>query len=191
VIVHGVDFRPGPDPEQVEFDDAGGVVRLPHVLPLAPEQVPGWRREFERMHEAFREPTPANRLRVRAGVIRVVAALLDAAAATPPTVPEAKLKRLIDEDDACAEDLAALGRRCGLSVDHLRLRFAAAYGMTPQAYRHQRRLAAAMDLIHGSDLAVKQIARRLGFRHTAGFSNWFRRRTGRTASAAMAEWRGA
>jgi AraC-like DNA-binding protein len=79
---------------------------------------------------------------------------------------DAALRRVRDylEDADLAEDLAAddLARLAGMSRFHLCRRFRAAYGLPPHAYRLQRRLAAAKDLLaHGTPTAA--VAAALGF----------------------------
>ena len=103
--------------------------------------------------------------------------------------PAAHLRRLLDDDVNGSVDLNELARVCGYSADHLRLLFIQTYGVTPQAYRNQQRIAEASNLIVGSNLSVKQMAIRRCFKHTSAFSAFFRRHTGRTPRDAIAALR--
>lgn len=57
-------------------------------------------------------------------------------------------------------------------LDHL---FSKAYGVTPRGYFEQRRLNEARRLLKYTDLGIKEISWRLGFRHPSNFSMWFRK----------------
>ncbi len=74
--------------------------------------------------------------------------------------------------------ITALARRLGLSARTLNRRFRRATGMTPQAYLQTLRIAAARDLLKHSNLAVSEIAWRVGFTDTSYFSALFRRHCG-------------
>ncbi len=56
-------------------------------------------------------------------------------------------------------------------------------GMTPQAWMDRRRLDAAREQLISKDLALKEIAFGLGFRHPPHFTAWFKRHTGLTPTA--------
>ncbi|HUI17032.1 MAG TPA: AraC family transcriptional regulator [Alphaproteobacteria bacterium] len=79
---------------------------------------------------------------------------------------DAALRRVRDylEDTDLAEDLAAddLARLAGISRFHLCRRFRKAYGLPPHAYRLQRRLAAAKELLARGTRAA-DVAAALGF----------------------------
>lgn len=56
-------------------------------------------------------------------------------------------------------------------------------GMTPQAWMDRRRLDAARERLTTSNVALKEIAFGLGFRHPPHFTAWFKRHTGLTPTA--------
>lgn len=185
---HTPHVRPGTVAGTLELDVTGTWVAVPALVRLATEQVPAWQEEFLRLYDAFRDPVPAAALRLRLGFAALLRAFLDHG--LPPVAsPAARLKRLIEDDRACSEGLGRLSRRCGGDPDHLRERFVAAYGLTPMAYRHRRRLATAMDLIAVTGLPIGEIGRRIGFEHVSHFSGFLRRHAGMSPREALARYR--
>lgn len=71
-----------------------------------------------------------------------------------------------------------LATRVGLSAGHLDRLFVQARGETPRAYWQKRRLESARATLANGDLAVKEVAFRLGFRSAAHFCRWFKAATG-------------
>ena len=63
------------------------------------------------------------------------------------------------------------------------------YRVSPLAYRRQRRMAQAMELISATGLSVKEIARRLGFHHTPAFTTAFAELFGRSPKEAIRAFR--
>jgi AraC-like DNA-binding protein len=172
----------------VEIADRAGWIQAPRLVPLTREQVPRWQEEFLRLRDAFRDPTPANQLRIRVGFVSLLRPFLDAGRALPAT-PAARLKRLIEDDAQCRESIERHSRRCGSHPDRLRQQFVAAYGLTPVAYRARCRLATAMSLIDGSGLSVSEIGRRIGFAHVSHFSGFFRKEAGMSPREALKRYR--
>ncbi len=74
--------------------------------------------------------------------------------------------------------LTRLAARCGLSRSQFAHRFARQMGIAPMAWRAQRRLAQARELLHTPFLSVKQVAARAGYRDAKYFSTCFRRWAG-------------
>src|SRR6202034_1234889 len=73
-------------------------------------------------------------------------------------------------------DLAALA---GISARHFERAFRQSTGSSPHAYVMERRLHMARDLlINEPELAIEQIALRLGFSSSSHFSSAFRRQSG-------------
>lgn len=100
------------------------------------------------------------------------------------------------EDPAIAAVLrrVALDPRCGLDAmlaasglprRSCERRFRAALGHSPAAYLLTRRLERAAQLLRGSDLPVRKVALRVGFRDPVGFQRAFVRRYGGTPG----QWR--
>ena len=88
---------------------------------------------------------------------------------------EQNLHRLLTLDE--------LAEAVALSPRQLARRFRSACGTSPGDFADARRVDRARDMLERSDLAVKEIARAVGFASTASFSHWFRRHTGVPASA--------
>jgi AraC-like DNA-binding protein len=179
--------RPGPG-VSVEIADDGEWIRTPRLVPLTREQVPRWQEEYMRLRDAFLDPTPANRLRLRLGFAALLRPFLDLGRPAP-AAPSTRLKRLIDDDPQCQQSITRLSRDCGYHPDHLRELFVAAYGLTPLAYRNRMRLTAAMGLIDGTGLNATEIARRVGFAHLSHFSAFFRKESGMSPREAMRKYR--
>lgn len=180
-------LRPAPG-ASVEIADGEEWICVPRLVPLTREQVPRWQEEFMLLRDAFRDPTPANRLRLRVGFAGLLRPFLDLGR-PPPSTPSARLKRSIDDDPQCRESISAMSRRCGYHPDRLRELFVAAYGLTPLAYRNRMRVAAAMALIDGTGLSATEIAHRVGFAHLSHFSAFFRREAGMGPREAMKRYR--
>ena len=109
--------------------------------------------------------------------------LVDAPAADAPPVPW--LDAAVAEVAAWAldpagptPDYAALADRHGTSPSTLRRRFVEATGTSPHGYLLQCRAALARQLLGGTDLPVKAIADRLGYRDVHFFSRQFRQMVG-------------
>jgi AraC-like DNA-binding protein len=162
---------------------AGDRVAVPRLAFLRESGVPFWRREFIHLCDGLAAPTPAGLLDVAlrtAFAIRRLLAIPDA-----DTSPAARMKRLLEDDANAHRNLADLSRECGLSPDHLRLRFRAAYGLTPAEYRARRRLSVANDLIASSELSLKEVAAAAGYRHASHLSAAYKRAFGLTPREAL------
>jgi AraC-like DNA-binding protein len=181
--------RAGAAAGTVEIAHAAGWVTAPMVVPLASEQVPLWQVEFLRLRDAFREQTPASRLRLELGFAALLRPFLDGGWSRAAS-PAAQLKCLIEEDAQCRESIGRLSRRCGHRPGQLRRLFLAAYGLTPIAYRNRCRLATAMGLITASGLGPGEIGRRVGFAHVSHFSGFLRKAAAMSPREAIARYRG-
>jgi AraC-like DNA-binding protein len=181
----GVRLGPGATAEIADGDEW---IRVPRLVPLTREQLPRWQEEYMRLRDAFRDPTPANRLRLLLGFAALLRPFLDLGRPASAS-PSARLKRLLDDDPQCRESIERLSRQCGYHPDHLRELFVDAYGLTPLAYRNRMRLAAAMGLIDGTGLSATEIARRVGFAHLSHFSAFFRKESGMSPREAMRKYR--
>ncbi len=78
------------------------------------------------------------------------------------------------------EELAV---RAGISKYHFARRFKEAFGQPPYAYLQRLRVLRARELLAGTELPAKQIARQTGFRDYPYFCNAFRKLTGFTPAA--------
>ena len=130
--------------------------------------------------------TPLRLARVRASLLRLLLALVDAAASDvrageSDVVAEAKhvLGERLDRR-VSAEELA---RELGWSVSHLQHRFRDEVGMPPGEWQLRRRIAAACRLLVQTDDAVTRIAHTLGFPSSQYFATAFARITAATPTA--------
>jgi AraC-like DNA-binding protein len=101
---------------------------------------------------------------------------------TDPRVLE--VIRLLDRhvaDHTFQERQAA--QHAGLSISQLDRLFVKHLRMTPKQYLEQCRVQAAMELIQGTDLSIKQVSYELGFSSLHYFSRWYRKKTGLTPTA--------
>jgi AraC-like DNA-binding protein len=108
-----------------------------------------------------------------------------AAGRTAPARLSARDRRLVAlardvlaRDPAAPPRLAELARRIGVSSAKLRAGFAAEFGESPSAFVRRRRLELARELLASTDLQVREIARRVGYRHHSTFTAAFCRELG-------------
>ncbi len=175
IMLKNMPFAYTGDTRGLMFGSGAESAMLPFHVPLSRELAAGWQTEFERMREAYLNPTPENSLRVRLGVMNILRFMIDRNAGSPGSSPAEQLKRLIDDDDTFAKPIAQLSRACGYNADHLREQFKARYRTSPLAYRTRRRQAQVMELIAGSRLSVKEISYRTGFKHPSHFCLFFKK----------------
>jgi len=164
-------------------------IELPNALQITPEHVSGWEGEFIRMRDAFQAGTPADLLRCETGIYNILRYFLDRRPDMYHATAAAHLRWLIDNDLQAETTLEELSLRCGYSPDHLRIMFEKQYNLSPLEYRNRKRMVTALDLLGNSDLRVKGIATRLGFRHVSHFSNMFKTHFGFTPSQALKKFR--
>jgi AraC-like DNA-binding protein len=179
------DFRKRRNPAVAQVRCGGQWVSLPSLTPVDPENVPGLRDEMMRMREAFLSADPRSRFRLKTGVINFLRRMIDRQADTLRTSPAMELKRLIDDDETFSESLKNLAGKCRYSSNHLRILFRRTFGVNPHAYRTQRRMARAVDLVSNSQLSVKEIAAATGFEHVSHFCTMFRKTFSMTPTQAI------
>jgi AraC-like DNA-binding protein len=189
IVVESDDFRKTRNPRTVQVRCGGRWVSLPAATGVDPENVPGLRDEMIRMREAFLSADPRSRLRVKAGAVNILRRMIDRQADTLHTSPAMELKRLIDEDETFSENLEHLAGKCRYSPNHLRDLFRRTFGINPHAYRIQRRMTRAMDLVSNSELSVKEIAAATGFEHVSHFCTMFRKTFSMTPTQAIGRLR--
>ena len=90
----------------------------------------------------------------------------------------AALDQQLRQNPAHPGSIEALAREMDLSPSHFRTRFREEFGQSPAAYLKRLRLEEAMRLLRETDLPIKAIAQRLGYRDLANFYRAFRRGAG-------------
>jgi AraC family transcriptional regulator len=89
-----------------------------------------------------------------------------------------RIKDRIAQESCPPPNLSELSGLCGVGPDHLGRLFKRTTGQTLSQHIEQERAARAIALLTSTDLALKEIAFRLGFPGQSGFSIAFRRWTG-------------
>lgn len=153
------------------------------LFPIWPQQPlgiaePGAR--FDRLLASF---AGNDRLAAARGAHILEGLLLDLAEARShenarPDWLDAAISRLEDATESGTPDYARLCQDLGLSESTLRRQFRQAMGLSPHEYLIQVRVARAKELLAGTGLPLKAIARRLGYSDVYYFSRQFRQLTG-------------
>lgn len=86
--------------------------------------------------------------------------------------------RLTDRTDPRLPTVSAYAARLGVTPGHLTDVVKAATGRTPSQLLREAKAKEAKRLLAGTDLTVRQVARRVGFADPAYFCRFFRRETG-------------
>jgi AraC-like DNA-binding protein len=146
-------------------------------------------RAFSELLDRMRsEPIGFEQL-IAASAWEIIAAVLSAARWRGTSSRQHELVRrakLILEDQSkgppVMEEIAA---ELGLSLSHLQHVFKELSGLSPYQYHLQLKVQRARELLRGSDLSVKQIAKILCFDNAYHFSTLFRKKTGQSPT----QWR--
>jgi AraC-like DNA-binding protein len=108
-----------------------------------------------------------------------------------PDVASLRMLRLakdrIDRDYAEPVSINALAAQAGYSYAHFIRAFQTAYGQTPGAYRTQRRVERACELLRSANLSVTEICHAVGFTSLGSFSARFSGLMGMSPSAYRCE----
>lgn len=102
-------------------------------------------------------------------------------------LPFARFDAHIEQNAAYPLQVADLARLAGLSSARLHARFIAEAAMTPMDYIRQRRLLQARKLLKATDLAIGEIASRVGYSSQSAFSAALLKAFGRTPGALRRE----
>ena len=97
-------------------------------------------------------------------------ACIDAPAPAYNSLPLTALDAHIDQHAAYPLQVRDLARLSGLSVARFHARFLDETGQTPMEYVRSRRLQLARQLLQGSNLAIGEIAARVGYSSQSAFS---------------------
>ncbi len=116
------------------------------------------------------------RIELLAGIASITLFELHPAEESPGLAQRAR--KIIHSEYQGTLSIQDLAERLHFSVDHLRAKFHAAYGVSPKHYLHQYRLEAAKDLLRSSTIAVQEAAKLCGFSDPLHFSKQFRLNTG-------------
>lgn len=95
----------------------------------------------------------------------------------------ARARTLLTHPDGFRAEVDAVASACGMPPSTFRRRFAAAAGMSPQAWAMAQRMARARKLLSGTGLSMASIAEQLGYDDPAFFGKQFRRHAGRSPAA--------
>jgi AraC-like DNA-binding protein len=82
---------------------------------------------------------------------------------------------LLNSEIAKRWTVALLARAVGLSRSAFAQRFVRTLGLSPMRYLTQRRMQLAAALLHGSDAALAEVARRVGYESEFAFNRAFKR----------------
>ncbi|MDF2935356.1 MAG: AraC/XylS family transcriptional regulator [Paenibacillaceae bacterium] len=89
----------------------------------------------------------------------------------------ASQQQLLEGDDLMKQGIAGIARELGYSPAYCTRLFKTVYGVSPRQYLSTVKLREAQLLLLNRELAMEQIAERLGFRDAAHFSKQFKRWT--------------
>jgi AraC-like DNA-binding protein len=188
-VITSPDIRGSANPGTIEIRTCGVWRELPWMRPVPAELVANLEVEWQGLRELFHSTIFRDRIRLRAGLLNMIARIFDKPHDQEGAGPADHLKQLIDADTDVSFSLEELSCQCRYSADHLRLLFREAFGTTPLAYRNQRRMAMAMELAASTHLSVKEIAARTGFAHMSHLSAMFRREFSIPPSEAIRRFR--
>jgi AraC-like DNA-binding protein len=116
------------------------------------------------------------RIELLAGIASITLFELHPAEESPGLAQRAR--KIIHSEYQRTLSIHELAERLNFSVDHLRSKFHAAYGVSPKRYLDQYRMEAAKDLLRSSTIAVQEAAKLCGFSDPLHFSRQFRLNTG-------------
>jgi AraC-like DNA-binding protein len=180
-------LRPGPGPSggQVTVSSGNGRQTVPCLKELLPGDA---RRLAGTLAElgAVRRGGTLGRLRRTALLLHAICEYCEAGtrSGSGGVHREAsRLRALIDEMAFENVPLARVYDRLEMSAAHVETLFAAAYGVTPVAYRRALRLRRARELLVSSQMNVSETAYAVGFTDPLYFSRVFRRAYGVTPSS--------
>ena len=95
----------------------------------------------------------------------------------------ARARTLLASPDGFRAEVDFVAQACDMPASTFRRRFAAAAGLSPQAWALTQRMARARDLIASTDLPMAEVAAQLGYDDPAFFGKQFRRHVGRSPAA--------
>ena len=118
---------------------------------------------------------------IAADTMEILAAVLgQRAAGKPAAAPAAMIrqaKSLLEADLSGTLAMDELVSQFAVSVTHFYRLFKEHTGMSPYQYHLQLRINRAKEMLHGTNLTVKEIARKLNFESEFHFSKLFKKKT--------------
>jgi len=162
------------------------------LFPVRPQRPPAGMNgasQFDKLLSLFQQ---AETWSQRKAVHVLEGILIELAAARGGTSgPSAELQPILRRlESPGSVDYGAIAASEGLSVRTLRRRFHKELGCSPHEYLLAQRIEAAKQLLTGSDLPIKEISRRLGYRDVFYFTRQFTRRTGTPPAVYRRSWEG-
>ena len=127
----------------------------------------------------FQGATPASAAAPAPSVVRTLSAEQQRCAGIRPDVL-ARVLQVIDQRFHEPLRVEDLGRHACLSPFHFARMFKISVGQAPHAYLTAKRMEHARRLLAESNVAIADVARRVGFRTQAHFSGVFRKQVGVT-----------
>lgn len=176
------------------------VERLPSVIE-SPDAC-SMRALFDEVIRAFINPGPFSPLTTKAYLLEILSRCL--AAARTGDVPDERYGRAIPPEDSIPRGVldkleaarrwiranvhervtaTAAAAEIGLSRAYFQKAFTRAYGISPLEFAQSLRLDRAREALAMTDLPIRAVAERCGFREEAHFYHFFRKRTGMTPGA--------
>lgn len=131
----------------------------------------------------FRDPARSSQRRAINRLEDILLLLQEARGGSAEQPWLARARTLLTDPDSFHAEVADVARACGMATSTFRRRFAAAAGMSPQAYALSQRMAKARHLLASTGLSMAAIAERLGYDDPAFFGKQFRRHAGRPPAA--------
>jgi len=98
-----------------------------------------------------------------------------------------RVYNLIESTSDLNLGVSAFARAANYSICHFVRTFNLVYRATPYSLIMERRLKQALHLVHKSELSITEVARASGFEDRCAFARSFKRRFGKTATAARSQ----
>ncbi len=138
----------------------GQSIAIPQQVFLDTREVPEFRQTFSTICDLFLSAIPSNLLSADLLLSSVLLRFLR----MPQVIddPVERLRKAIDEDVHWQRSIEAICTDIGYSCDYLRRVFQKRYGVTPGAYRMQKRLRRIQYLLAYGGMSLKEIAYEVG-----------------------------
>ncbi len=169
----------------------GAKFEIPAEIPLEAAEVPAIRMAFSEILEKYTSGLPRERLEAEL-ILQNIFLRFISAAVTPVDDEHdiaGRLKRLIDEDRDFNYSLAELSTAAGVSRETARQCFFRRYQVNPREYRNRQRIGKVMNLITSTELSIKEIAFRCGFRNASHLTSIARKYLDATPSELRRKYR--